>query len=160
MYNELPVIYQEWDEQTGQSLEPIAKVLVSQEILFLRKLVNATMIRNQIWEHTSHETDGEKSFIYVKPFDPNVVTHGEKIKQTAFSRYDLANRYEAEYWGFTGIDFQLLKIGTYEQALDAAQVLLDHYVHVHKVHYEVDYVILDPNRKKILLFLQQTSFSD
>jgi len=156
---QFPVIYQKWDERTGQSLEPVAKVLVSQGILFLRKLVNATVIRNQIWEHTSHEAEGDHSLIYVKPFDSAAFTYGEEIKKTVYTQYDLANRYEAEYWGFIGNDFQLMEKDKFEQALDAAQVLLDHYIHIDECHYEVDYAILDPNRKKILLFLQQTSFS-
>lgn len=159
MNHQLPVIYQEWDETKDQSLEPMAKVLVSQGILFLRKLVNATVIQNGIWEHTSHESDGEHSLIYVKPFDPMALKYGEEIKETVFSRYDLADRYEVEYLGMVGSHFQCLKRDTFEQALEAAQVLLNHFVHIDERHYEVDYAILDPSRKKILLFLQQTSFS-
>ncbi|RKD23846.1 hypothetical protein BEP19_05295 [Ammoniphilus oxalaticus] len=157
---QLPLIYQHWDEQNSEPIETINRMLVSREVLFIRKLVDATVLRNKIWEHTSNETEGDYSCIYIKPFEIKETPTGEQIEQVVFARHDLAGRYEAEYWVVLENEYHLLTVATFEQTWHAAQVLLDHYLRIAEKHYEVNYAILDPNRKKILLFIQETSFRD
>lgn len=159
MTEQIPLLYAEWNDSTGQPSEPLAKVLVSQGILFLRKLVNATVIHNYIWEHTSHERDGEQAFIFVKPLDPVDQPLGSEMKEAVFSRHDVSGQYEVEYWELDHLRCQWLDKQTFERSLEAAQILLDHYLHHHGVHFEVTYTILDPARKKVLVFLQRTEFN-
>lgn len=155
MDEQYPLVYLEWNEDHQMSTEPLAKVLVDQGILFLRKLVNATVIQNRIWEHSSHESDEDQSTIYVKPYDK-----GDEMEKTVFSRHEMASQYEAEYWEENHSGYHFLQNRRFTQALGAAQVLLDHYLHLNDVHYEIQYAILDPARKKVLLFLQRTAFNN
>ncbi|MEW9668563.1 hypothetical protein [Ammoniphilus sp. 3BR4] len=156
---QIPLIYTEWDETALQPKEVLAQVAVDQGVLFLRKLANATVIRNQLFEHTSNESDGRESLIYLQPLRYSHLEEKDAIEKAVFSRHDIAPKYEAEYWTKGDHNFIFREMQRFDQAMDAAQVLLDHYVHFHGTHYEILYAVLDPARRKLLLFLKRTAFS-
>lgn len=151
--------YFEWDESEMQPKEILAQVLVDQGVLFLRKLVNATVIRNQLFEHTSNESDGKESFIYLQPFEASQLEEKAPIEQAVFSRHNVAPRYEAEYWTLEDRSFICRETQRFDHPMDTAQLLLDHYLHFQGYHYEYLYAVLDPARRKLLLFLKQTVFT-
>lgn len=159
MDEQYPLVYREWDEEKQVDTEPLMKVLVNQGILFLRKLVNATVIQNRIWEHSSHESDEDLATIYVKPFAAADHHLGKKMEETVFARLEMSPQYEAEFWVENHASYDWLQNRSFKQALDAGQLLLDHYLHLNGAHYEIQYAILDPARKKVLLFLQRTAFN-
>lgn len=159
MEEQYPLVYIEWDENKQIDSEPLAKVLVNQGILFLRKLVNATVIQNRIWEHSSHESEEDQSTIYVKPYVPGDHDKGKELEKTVFTYHEISPQYEAEFWEEDRFGYHRLQKRCCHQALDAAQLLLDHYLHLNGIHYEIQYAILDPARKKVLLFLQRTTFN-
>ncbi|RXT07868.1 hypothetical protein [Ammoniphilus sp. CFH 90114] len=157
--DQLPLIYSEWKETEQQAGETLAQVLVDQHVLFLRKLVNATIIRNQIYQHTSNESDEKYSYIYLQPFSETSIEEKEAIEQAVFSRHDVAPRYEAEYWTAGDHSFICRQTQRFELPLDAAMLLLDHFIHLNGIHYEYLYAVLDPARRKLLLFLKRTVYN-
>jgi hypothetical protein len=160
MLREIPIIYAVWDEKQKEALPPIAKVLASQGVLFLRKLVNATIIKNKTYEHTSHETDesGEAS-IYLKEWNKETQPFGEAIHKAIYTQYDVANpNYEVELYMVDGNESRLITRHTFENAIEIAEILLDHYRPIQGIFYELIYAILDHDRHKVLIFLNQAEY--
>lgn len=149
--------YQEWSEAESKVVRTILEQTVSNEELFVRKLVNATVIRNQCFEHTSHESeDGQRQFIYMKPFqEMELKPYGSPIKHALFEYCDIATVLAAEWHYWERGQFNRGEpLRPAYQTLELAQLLLDHY-YVERGHtYEHVYSVLDLDRRKVNLFLK------
>lgn len=150
--------YQEWSESLGRVEQELLEVYVSREELFLRKLVNATVIRNRMFEHTSNESENNREHaIYAKPFrDHDVEAYGPAIWKHAFEFVDVGHSIEPVFCVWHNGDFTV-KSMPYGIAgpMDISQLLLDHYLIEYGNTYEVIYTLFDHERKKVLFFLKE-----
>lgn len=153
--SQIPLFYIEWDETFQLPSPPISETTVSNGELFIRKLVNASMMNNRIWEHISNETDEHgQSVIYVKPWLKEYSRFGEAMDVAVHEHYDIAEAaYEIEYYHMNGERFSLKTKSSYKNPMDIAQVLLDHYVSLNGATYEAYFALWDNSRHKVLLFL-------
>jgi hypothetical protein len=129
------------------------------EELFLRKLVDATMVRNQLWQHERHEhNDEHQSAIYVTAWDGvEISVYRDAIRHVLFDRYDVSNYYEVQWykWQVDQQSFELWKAESTDHPLTSATVLLDHAYQFHQQRFVVLYAVLDLDRRKLLLFLRE-----
>ncbi|QMV43426.1 hypothetical protein [Cohnella cholangitidis] len=150
--------YREWSEALGRVEQGLLDIHVSPEELFMRKLVNATVIRNRMFEHTSNESENNREHtIYAKPFrDHEVDTFGPAIWKSAFEFVDVSRTFEPVFCVWHNGDF-VVKQMMYgiAQPMDIARLLLDHYLIEYGRTYEVLYTLLDHERKKVLFFLKE-----
>lgn len=154
----LPLTYQEWSESLGRAERELLEVHVSREEMFLRKLVNATVIRNRMFEHTSNESENNREHvIYAKPFrEYEVDTYGPGIWKHAFEFVDVSHTIEPVFCVWHNGDFAVKPVlHGISQPMDIAQLLLDHYLIEYGRTYEVIYTLLDHERKKVLFFLKE-----
>jgi hypothetical protein len=159
--SEIPLIYTEWDDQRNEaSPSPILQVIVSQGVLFLRKLVNASVINNRMWEHTSHETDEDgQAYIYVKPWNKAEHSYGEQVEKCIYHRYDISTAYEIEFYRLVQGQYEILSNVSGNSTLEVAQVLLDHYRAINGIFYELSYAVLDHNRRKVIIFVERSEIA-
>ncbi|TFE28135.1 hypothetical protein [Cohnella luojiensis] len=154
----LPLAYLEWSESLGRVEQHLLDAYVSREELFLRKLVNATVIRNRMFEHSSNESESNRRHaVYVKPFrEFDIATYGTAIWKHAFEFCDISDSLEAVFCIWHNGDFvaEPMTFGLLEP-MDIAQLLLDHYLIEMGKTYEVLYTVLDNERKKVLFFLKE-----
>ncbi|HJV45515.1 MAG TPA: hypothetical protein VJ824_07290 [Bacillota bacterium] len=154
MRQQIPLYYLQWDEMKGV-MGQINEDFVDIDDLFLRKLVNATMIHNQIWEHSSHETNEDlEGIIYVKPWAPGKVEHGKEMEKIVFSQFERSNPIGVEFFALDGQHYSKISSVNYDQSLYAAQILLDHYRYIQGKYYTLNYAIWDSSRSKLLIFLE------
>jgi len=154
-----------WDENKQENqMPPKAKVICSQGPLFVRKLVDSTLIHNSLYLHLSNETDrnGSSTYIYLGAWDDQKVTHGAQIKNSIFQSYEVGTEQEhlLLFYILEGSAFVLKHRQHYSNAFDLAQVLLDHYHTVGESHYEVMHACLDHESRKVLLFLTHSEFQE
>jgi hypothetical protein len=148
----------------GQSLDIFYvdahdKVVFSEHIpfaeLFLRKLVDATVVRNQVWEHDQHENrDRMQAIVRVQPWTIAAVDdYGAGIERALYAQYDVSPYYEIQWMEWQSDRFTVLRKEQTEDALHAAAVMLDHAHDLQGVYYDVQYAVLDLDRRKLLVFL-------
>ncbi|WP_337103731.1 hypothetical protein [Paenibacillus sp. YIM B09110] len=153
-----PLSYVEWSEYEQRVLRTIAEATVSQGELFVRKLVNATAVRNGLYEHTANESeDGQQHLIYMKPyseFDDSI--YGTAIRTALYENCSVSPYLEAEFLLWNGYRFNpcVLAMRPPASPLDFAQLLLDHYIVSERSTYETVYTIYDMDRSKIVVFLK------
>lgn len=153
-----PLTYLEWSDQDQRVVRTITDATVSSDDIFVRKLVNATVYRNGLFEHTANECeDGLRHHIYVKPYNEcDDTVYGQAIR-TALHEYCTVSPYmEAEYLLWNGYRFNPCVLGQQPPAgpLEFAQLLLDHYIVSEERTYETIYTIYDIDRSKIVVFLK------
>lgn len=154
------ISYQEWSEIDGRVVRELQERSVSNEEIFVRKLVNATMIRNQLYEHTSHESeDGTRHIVYAKLFDErDLQLYGNQIKPALLEYCSSTIRVEAELLYWNGAAFSRgTRLKLSNEPLKIAQLLLDHYLVIQDTTYENVYSILDTDRNKVLFFLREVN---
>lgn len=154
----MPLSYLEWSEY-GQRVErSIADATVSQGELFVRKLVNATAVRNGLFEHTANECEnGQNHLIYMKPYnDFDDALYGKAIRTALYENCSVTPYLEAEFLLWNGYRFNPCVLGLRQPSspIEYAQLLLDHYIVTGQSTYETVYTIFDMDRNKIVIFLK------
>ncbi|ANE46320.1 hypothetical protein SY83_08555 [Paenibacillus swuensis] len=154
---ETSLTYCEWDEALSRVAGIWLKLPVTREQLCIRKLVNATVLRNKAGEHTSHETDGAgESMIYVKPWTPaSLPVYGEAVREALYEYSDIAEYGEVEYYRYRGERFERFLQQGMGEPYETVTILVDHYRNVQQTDYEIVYTILDTDRNKLLLFMTE-----
>lgn len=150
--------YLQWSEAMGRVEEQLLNVFVSRDELFIRKLVNASVVRNRLLEHTSNESeDNRQHAIYAKPFqDADLPVYGHEVWRTVFDLCDVGFRIDALFFVWENGRFAEQKFTFYASSeTDIAQLLLDHYLVESGRSYEVVYTVFDHERKKALFFLKE-----
>lgn len=151
--------YREWSEDTQKELRSLTRESVSGDELFLRKLVDATRLHDKLWSHISNESEEHTDHsVYVTEFT------GERAKPYGASITDLVlaseggytSTYSAMYWiwhepAFRSMEQREGSVFT----LELAQRLLDHYTVLSGKTYEFIYSVLDPQLKKVHLFVKE-----
>ena len=125
--------------------------------LFLRKLVDATMVRNQVWAHERHENnDFSQAAIYVARWTADEVDeYGAMIERALFEMYDVSPYYEIQWFVMNETTCRRWRHEPGGNALRCASIMLDH-VHVFDGrHYDVQYAVLDLDRRKLLVFVTE-----
>ncbi|WKL04276.1 hypothetical protein Q0F98_14695 [Paenibacillus amylolyticus] len=131
---------------------------VTRDELFMRKLVDATLVKNKLWAHLSNECqDGREHAVYVTAYEQQMPDeYGAAIADAALAMCKMSSMYSAEYMLWNGRSFQELELtasSTY--TMELAEQLLDHYmVHDGKT-YEFLYSVLDADRKKVLFYMKE-----
>jgi len=154
------ISYHEWSELEGKVIKDLEEQPASNADIFVRKLVDATVLRNRLYEHTSYESENShRHFIYAKPFnESDYVEFGQSI-QSPLSEY-CAPSYtlETEFLYWNAYQFERgNKIRFSNDAWDIAQLLLDHYLVDHEKTFETLYTVFDPLRNKVMFYMKEVS---
>ncbi|MCM3786136.1 hypothetical protein M3231_24560 [Neobacillus mesonae] len=157
----VPVIYEHWSEEDNKVIGSLTQLQVSQEELFVRKLVNATVIRGELYEHTANESeDGYCHLIYAKKFNPEDHNFGKALLDATFDAYQVSpGSISCEYALWKGRSFKPLELNiTPSSAIEVARLLLDHYIVHREDTYESIYTVLDTDRSRVVLYLKRGEF--
>ncbi len=154
------IAYVEWSEDERRAIRRIAETHASPEDMFVRKLVNATMFRNRLYEHTSNECEeGRRHYIYVKPYSAaDNGSCGQAIYDAAKRSCSVAMHMKAEFllWDGTAFvplrSFPLVPVSP----LEFVRTLLDHYMVAGGRAYESLYTVYDMDRNAIIWMLKET----
>ncbi|WP_139489108.1 hypothetical protein [Brevibacillus dissolubilis] len=118
---------------------------VSRDELHVRKLVDATIMSNVLYEHTSNAYE-DAEVIYVEPTDEKkhlLPKEGQQVYGLTAEYYDISQGYS-----------RLVQTRTFEDAASLATRLLDHYTVLAGRDYQLVYTILDEDRGAVLIFVQ------
>ncbi|SDD33000.1 hypothetical protein SAMN05428987_4526 [Paenibacillus sp. CF095] len=131
---------------------------VTRDELFMRKLVDATLVKNKLWAHLSNECqDGREHAVYVTAYEQQMPDeYGAAIADAALAMCKMSSMYSAEYMLWNGRSFQELELtvsSTY--TMELAEQLLDHYMVRGGKTYEFLYSVLDADRKKVLFYMKE-----
>lgn len=131
---------------------------VTRDELFMRKLVDATLVKNKLWAHLSNECqDGREHAVYVTAYEQQMPdVYGAAIADAALAMCKMSSMYSAEYMLWNGRSFQELELtasSTY--TMELAEQLLDHYMVRSGKTYEFLYSVLDADRKKVLFYMKE-----
>lgn len=131
---------------------------VTRDELFMRKLVDATLVKNKLWAHLSNECqDGREHAVYVTAYEQQMPdVYGAAIADAALAMCKMSSMYSAEYMLWNGSSFQELELtvsSTY--TMELAEQLLDHYMVRGGKTYEFLYSVLDADRKKVLFYMKE-----
>lgn len=149
----IPLKYVLWDEQEQSEVKLLSKVLVSKGALFIRKLVDSTLIRNVLYEHTSNETDEQQHrniyvqhWQYAGPYRESILKAAEMFQDSTPSYFEIE---------IFLIDKEEVRLFTRQQKdpLDISEMLLDHYYSIEGRMYQVEHAIFDHDRHKVLFLL-------
>lgn len=150
--------YLEWSEHEQRAVKTITDAAVTRDDIFVRKLVNATVFRNALYEHTANECeDGMRHSIYAKPYsEHDDALYGQAIRNALHEYVAVSPYMEAEYLLWNGYRFNpcALALPAPSVPLEFAQLLLDHYIVSELRTYETIYTIYDMDRSKIVIFLK------
>ncbi|MDQ8736302.1 hypothetical protein [Paenibacillus sp. LHD-38] len=150
--------YLEWSEQDQRVERTITEAAVTRDDIFVRKLVNATVFRNALFEHTANECeDGKRHHIYAKPYNEfDDTVYGQAIRNALHEYVTVSPYMEVEYLLWNGYRFNPCALPLLEPAspLEFAQLLLDHYIVSEQKTYETVYTVYDMDRSKIVVFLK------
>ncbi|QYR23620.1 hypothetical protein KZ483_12400 [Paenibacillus sp. sptzw28] len=153
------VTYLEWSDMQGKVLQTIDRHIVGRDELFIRKLVNASVIHNVLYEHTSNESELSQHAIYVIPFrGKEIAEYGRAIESSLSEFCDVAMRIEPEFWLWDNLGNRFIRGGTRlspGEAAEIAQLLLDHYIVTDERTYECIYTVMDTDRRKALFYLKE-----
>ncbi|RIE00204.1 hypothetical protein D3H35_29645 [Cohnella faecalis] len=151
--------YREWSDSEDRVLRSIQEEAVPNEEIFLRKLVNATVIRNQLYEHTSNESEeGARHIVYAKPFNENdLELYGAHIKAPLFEQCVRSACIEAEflYWTETTMFQRRDALAPERELIEISQLLLDHYLILGGRTCETVYSVFDTDMNKVILYLRE-----
>lgn len=158
-----PLRYIEWSEAKQAEIGEVHHIhSLSQEELFVHKLVDAVKLNDRIWVHISHESvDHEKHTIYLRPFAEELPSMYQRSLATTISgQKDYPSSLSPEYWLWDGKAFQRRHaIDSYVAPLDLALRLLDHYLVQQDITYDILYTVLDADRQKVMIFLSEVNES-
>lgn len=152
------ITYLEWSESNQKVTRELQQTTVPNEEICIRKLVNATMMRNQLYEHTSNESeDALYHFIYAKPFtDLDLAIYGGAIKPALSENCAPSSQLVPEFLFWNGYKFEHGRVLSQSTDLsELAQMLLDHYLVVRGRTYESLYSVFDTDRSKIVFYLKE-----
>ncbi|WDF50588.1 hypothetical protein PQ460_21890 [Paenibacillus sp. KACC 21273] len=156
-----PLRYIEWSETKQMEVGEVYQIhSLSQEELFVHKLVDAVKLNHRIWVHVSHESiDHEKHTIYVRPFAEELpATYQRSLATTISGQKDYPNGLAPEYWLWDGTQFQRRDaIDSYVSPIHLALRLLDHYLLQQDITYDILYTVLDADRQKVMIFLNEVN---
>lgn len=131
---------------------------VTRDELFMRKLVDATLVKNKLWAHLSNECqDRREHAVYVTAYDSQMPDeYGAAIADAALAMCKMSSMYSAEYMLWNGRSFEELDLAessTY--TMELAEQLLDHYMVRSGKTYEFVYSVLDADRRKVMFFMKE-----
>ncbi|RAP78372.1 hypothetical protein [Paenibacillus montanisoli] len=152
------IYYQDWDEAGQRVQRTLKQYTIGTDELFVRKLVNATVIQNLLLHHSSHESEaGGNHLIYAAPFQSSCLDrYGSEIKPALLERCDRSVFLETEFLYWNGSRFELGEpLMHTPDALAIARLLLDHYLVKQERTYESLYTVLDDDRNKVLFYLKE-----
>lgn len=156
-----PLRYIEWSDTKQMEVGEVYQIhSLSQEELFVHKLVDAVKLNHRIWVHVSHESiDHEKHTIYVRPFAEELpATYQRSLATTISGQKDYPNGLAPEYWLWDGTQFQRRDaIDSYVSPIHLALRLLDHYLVQQDITYDILYTVLDADRQKVMIFLNEVN---
>lgn len=156
-----PLRYIEWSETKQMEVGEVYQIhSLSQEELFVHKLVDAVKLNHRIWVHVSHESiDHEKHTIYLRPFAEELpATYQRSLATTISGQKDYPNGLAPEYWLWDGTQFQRRDaINSYVSPIHLALRLLDHYLVQQDITYDILYTVLDADRQKVMIFLNEVN---
>jgi hypothetical protein len=151
----------EWSEADQRVVRTLTDAAVTRDDIFVRKLVNATVFHNSLFEHTANECeDSTRHLIYAKPFnDYDDPVYGQAIRTALHEYVSVSPLMEVEYLLWNGHRFNPCTLAQPSPAstLEFAQLLLDHYIVSEQRTYETIYTIYDMDRSKIVVFLKGMS---
>lgn len=148
-----------WSEKSRGDTQAVEQSSISQDELFVRKLVDATLLSDQLYVHLSHESDDQAGeFIYITPFHAEELeTFGCAIQSAIDLNVSSMASTRIEYLLWSEDSFQtpqqLFPVPTFKR--DVATYLLNHYLVFGSVTYEVIFSIYDPKRDCVRLFLKE-----
>ncbi|WP_308634131.1 hypothetical protein [Paenibacillus silvisoli] len=152
------ISYLEWDETGRRVRRTLKQYTIGTDEIFVRKLVNATVIQNLLLHHSSHESEASgQHLIYAAPFQSSDLDgYGTEMKAALLERCDRSVFLEAEFLYWNGIRFELGEALTRTPDAQAiAMLLLDHYLVKQDRTYESLYTVLDDDRNKVLFYLKE-----
>lgn len=156
-----PLRYIEWSETKQMEVGEVYQIhSLSQEELFVHKLVDAVKLNHRIWVHVSHESiDHEKHTIYLRPFAEELpATYQRSLATTISGQKDYPNGLAPEYWLWDGTQFQRRDaINSYVSPIHLALRLLDHYLVQQDITYDILYTVLDADRQKVMIFVNEVN---
>lgn len=150
--------YCEWSNAEERVVRDLLELPVGSDDLFMRKLVNATVLRNRLFEHSSHESEeGRLHTIYVKPFEGRELEkYGPQIEPPLSEHCDTAPAPEAEFLHWDGRRFRRGEpAAAPEGPLEIARLLLDHYVVANGRTHETIYSVFDADRNKVVFYMKE-----
>ncbi|MCG7406247.1 hypothetical protein MH117_02380 [Paenibacillus sp. ACRRX] len=158
--SKLALRYVEWDEEAQLERGELSNWSVSRDYLFICKLADATVLRNRLWEHTSHETDQYgQAIIYVRAYKGQLAPDvANAVKHTIFhTKCDVADPFEMVWYVYDRVQNTFQHAGTERpsEPLQAALVMLDHYMYWQNMEVESLMTVLDADRNKLLLFVER-----
>ncbi|MEK4529448.1 hypothetical protein CXK86_05490 [Paenibacillus sp. BGI2013] len=150
--------YRSWSDDRQAETGVLEQASVTRDELFMRKLVDATLVKNKLWAHLSNECqDGREHAVYVTAYDQQMPDeYGAAIADAALAMCKMSSMYSAEYMLWNGSSFQELELtvsSTY--TMELAEQLLDHYMVRGGKTYEFLYSVLDADRKKVLFYMKE-----
>ncbi|MET1172165.1 hypothetical protein [Paenibacillus amylolyticus] len=150
--------YRSWSDDRQAETGVLEQASVTRDELFMRKLVDATLVKNKLWAHLSNECqDGREHAVYVTAYDKQMPEqYGAAIADAALAMCKMSSMYSAEYMLWNGSSFQELELtvsSTY--TMELAEQLLDHYMVRGGKTYEFLYSVLDADRKKVLFYMKE-----
>jgi hypothetical protein len=153
------ITYREWSEDSQKELRSLTQESVSGDELFLRKLVDATRLHDKLWAHISNESEEHTEHsVYVTEFT------GERAEPYGASITDLVQASEGGYASSFSVFYWVWREPAFHSmehregslfTLELAQRLLDHYTVLGGQTYEFIYSVLDPQAKKVHLFVKE-----
>ncbi|MBP3964141.1 hypothetical protein [Paenibacillus lignilyticus] len=152
------ICYQEWDESTQRVVRTLKQYSLDTDELFVRKLVNATVIQNRLLHHSSHESeDTGVHHIYAASFQAGDLDgYGAEVKPALLERCDRSVFLETEFLYWNGRNFDLgEQLVRTTGSQDIARLLLDHYLVKQNRTFESLYSVLDDDRNKVVLYMKE-----
>jgi len=154
------ISYHEWSELEGKVTKDLEEQSVSNADIFVRKLVDATVLRNQLYEHTSYESENShRHLIYAKPFnESDYEEFGPSIKPPLSEYCAPSYTLETEFLYWNAYQFERgNRIRFSNDALEIAKLLLDHYIVDNEKTFETLYTVFDPMRSRVMFYMKEVS---
>ncbi|CAM2790121.1 hypothetical protein PATA110615_01315 [Paenibacillus taichungensis] len=150
--------YRNWSDDRQVETGVLEQVSVTRDELFMRKLVDATLMKNKLWAHLSNECEDRREHaVYVTEYDnQKPAEYGTAIADAALAMCKMSSMYSAEYMLWNGSAFQELDLAeSSSYTMELAEQLLDHYMVRGGTTYEFVYSVLDVDRKKVLFLMKE-----
>ncbi|WP_211747358.1 hypothetical protein [Paenibacillus sp. Marseille-Q4541] len=156
----VPLQYEEWSESEKRVVRALTQIQVPQEELFVRKLVNATVIRGHLYEHTANESeDGYRHLIYAQQFNTEQYSYGKALYEATFDAYRVSSYLACEYVLWNGRAFKETELTlSVSSPLEIAKLLLDHLIVHRDETYEMVYSTFDSDRGIVMIYLKRGDF--
>ncbi len=151
--------YRSWSDERQSETGILDEISVPRDELFMRKLVDATVITGKLWLHLSNESDGRDHAVYVTDMQRQLpAEYGSAIIDAVKSPRSVSLMFMAEYRLWNGRSFEDKELaGITAYTMELAERLLDHYMVHNGATYEFVYSVLDTEAKKVLLFMKEVN---